>query len=117
MSTIDPFPPSAPPPAPPTSNARGSLGAGVGFAWAVVVGGHIVLLTLAAGAGRLMSGEGVVGILVLPWIAVIALSMTIMSVAPEASSSSVPINSGGIAQLSRFKPGRPVAAAWKPGSM
>lgn len=75
MSTIDPFPPSAPPPAPPTSNARGSLGAGVGFAWAVVVGGHIVLLTLAAGAGRLMSGEGVVGILVLPWIAVIALAV------------------------------------------
>jgi hypothetical protein len=75
MSTIDPLPPSSPPPVPPPSNERGLLGAGVGFAWAVVVGGYIVCLTLVAGSGGLMNGSGFVGALLLPWLAVIALAV------------------------------------------
>jgi hypothetical protein len=75
MSTIDPLPPSVPPPTPPRSNERGSLGLGVGLAWAVVVVGYVVCLTLAASAGALMNGGSFVVFLLLPWLAVVALAV------------------------------------------
>jgi hypothetical protein len=75
MSTIDPLPPSVPPPLPKRPTAGGSLGAGVGFAWAVVVGGYIVSFILVAATGDLSNGGTFVFFLLLPWLAVIALAV------------------------------------------
>ncbi len=65
------------PPRPPPSDPRGSLGLGIGLAWACLVGGYVFCGMLLGALSGLHFGDAVMGIVallvLLPWAAMIAL--------------------------------------------
>jgi hypothetical protein len=97
-----PRPPGAPRPVrrPPSSEARGSIGLGIGLAWACLIGGYTVFGFLIAAVYAVLPHEAqdTVAILLalLPWVMMIALIVWMASSGQSRTASGIGL---GIASI------------------
>ena len=87
MSDVQPTQPGAPPPPPPpapppgTANPAGSLGLGIGLAWACLIGGYVVVGIVSSMLFTVFGGgSGLAAVIALlctlaPWIAMLVLAI------------------------------------------